>query len=163
MSETSVVRPWVEHFCKGTGLDLGCGDDLIVPWAIGIDRNQKGKTSILGNIAKLDAWFKSGVMDFVFSSHALEDEYDTEAVLSNWLDVLKIGGMLVLFLPDQQLYEAHCKRNKTLPNQDHKHKHFNMEYVKQCLKNIGYGPECVVFEKEPVGVYSFILVVKKPS
>ena len=34
-------------------------------------------------------WFRDGVLDYVYSSHLLEDYVDTEAVLREWLRVLR--------------------------------------------------------------------------
>jgi len=47
------------------------------------------------------------VLDFVYSSHLLEDFNDTEGVLREWLRVLKLGRSFGLVLPDEQVYTAH--------------------------------------------------------
>jgi len=41
-------------------------------------------------------WFRDGVLDFVYSSHLLEDLVDTEAVLREWIRILRPGGRLIL-------------------------------------------------------------------
>lgn len=162
MSETQVARPYLEKYCTGCGLDLGCGDDLIVPWAIGIDKRQLGKTNIVGDVSDLQQWFQVSSMDFVFSSHCLEDFTDTCAILKNWLSVLKHSGLLVLFLPDQQKYLEHCAKHNTLPNGDHKHADFSLDYVMLCLNQIGYNNSNVEYYAENLGIYSFALVIRKP-
>ena len=163
MSETSVCRPCLEKFCQGTpGIDLGCGDDLIVPWAIGIDRRQLGKTSIIGDISDPSEWFHVCSLAWAFSAHALEDAQDTTTVLKNWIAVLKHGGLLVLFLPDEQQYRDHCAKHNTLPNQDHKHENFSLDYVMLCLNRLGYNNNNVVYCEENIGCYSFALVIRKP-
>lgn len=162
MSETAICRDSLSKFCAGAGLDLGCGDDLIVPWAIGIDRRQLGKTSIVGDVKDPSVWFQMHAMDFVFSSHCLEDFEDTRDVLYEWLHVLKPGGYLVLFLPDQKVYEAHCKINNVQPNQDHKHPDFSLDYMLRLLWDMGITGDAIVHKAFPVGIYSFELVIKKP-
>lgn len=101
-------------------------------------------------------------MDFLYSSHCLEDFENTVAVLGHWLSIVKRGGYLVLYLPDQQRYLANCKTDNTLPNQDHKHEHFSMQYVLECLAKLNIGKENIVYSEEPIGIYSFALVIRKP-
>jgi predicted SAM-dependent methyltransferase len=161
MSETNICRTHLERYCLGIGLDLGCGDDLIVPWAIGVDTRQLGYTSALGDVTALNKFFQSGSMDFVFSSHCLEDFNDTVSVLRHWISMLRTGGYLVLYLPDQKRYMEHCKANGVLPNQNHKNPEFSLEYVQLCLNVL--GNTLTVFAKDPLPEYSysFGLVVQK--
>lgn len=160
MSETAIARPYLERFCTGCGLDLGCGDDLIVPWAIGVDKRQLGKTSILGDVSDLQQWFQTNSLDFVFSSHCLEDFEDTGAILQNWLSVIKKDGLLVLFLPDQQRYLAHCNKYNREPNGDHKHENFSVEFVMKHLNSLGYYMPNVEYLNRDVGGYSFAMVLR---
>ena len=175
MSETSTCRERLSKFCIGkNGLDIGAGGDPIVPWAISIDRDENSPershvgnapTNLVGEASDL-YWFKDGVLDFVYSSHVLEDAVDTCAWLKEWMRVIKPGGHLVLFLPDELTYVNFCKKNGQLPNQAHKHKDFSMRYVKDCLEKIGYGQEDIVREADVIqygNPYSFDLVVKKKS
>jgi ubiquinone/menaquinone biosynthesis C-methylase UbiE len=106
--------------------------------------------------------FESNTLDYVFSSHCLEDADDTKEWLREWLRVIRPGGNLVLFLPDQQAYVAHCKASNSLPNQAHKHDDFSLQYVIDCLMDLGVGSSQMEsvwpFEGNP---YSFSLVVRK--
>lgn len=162
MSETQIARPYLERFCAGCGLDVGCGDDLIVPWAIGIDKRQLGKTSIVGDVEDLQQWFAPNSLDFIFSSHCLEDMEDTKSVLKSWLHTIKHGGFLALFLPDQITYLKHCTDTNTEPNKDHKRIDFSLHYVMTCLKELGYDWQDVEYLNKVVGIYSFALVIRKP-
>ena len=110
-SETSVCRERLAQFCTGDGLDLGCGGDLIVPHAIGIDLPKPyasvGRTPIpLRGDARYLHWFADNCLDFVFSSHLLEDfgANWTLAVLLEWQRVIKVGGHLVIYGPDEPTY-----------------------------------------------------------
>jgi SAM-dependent methyltransferase len=50
--------------------------------------------------------FRHGLLDFVDSSHLPEDYVETEAVLREWLRVLKPDGRLVIFCPDEPIYST---------------------------------------------------------
>src|SRR6516225_5766892 len=104
-SETSKCRGRLALFCTGYGVDLGFGGDPITETAIRVDLPQPythvGAYGIqLGGTATSLFWFNDGVLDYVYSSHLLEDFEDTQGLLKEWLRVLKIGGRLVLFCPD---------------------------------------------------------------
>lgn len=93
--------PWL----RGNGLDLGCGPWKVAPHAIGIDQvdNKGGSAANLaGDIT--DLIIGDETVDFVFSSHCLEDIEDHTAALAEWWRVLKVGGHLVLYLPHADLY-----------------------------------------------------------
>lgn len=170
--EVDTCRERLLKYCKGNGLDLGFGGTAISKSAIAVDREEHNPsrakndhampTHLVGDVRNL-YWFKDGVLDYVFSSHALEDFVDTEAVLKEWLRVLKPGGNLVLFLPDEQVYRSVTPDE--IRNQAHKHPDFSLQFVKNCLQNIGYGEETVIHEMWPVpnNLYSFDLVIQKPA
>ena len=166
--EVDSCRSVLSKWCTGTGLDLGFGGSVIVPTAITIDRpeGQLGRpvllnahpTNIVGEADGL-GWFTDNSLEYVFSSHLLEDFEDTGAVLREWLRVIKPGGHLVLFLPDQKTYVDYCAKNHSLPNGAHKHDDFSLAYVKEKLPQ-----NCeVVYEQFPFpgNPYSFALVVRK--
>ena len=92
------------NYCKGAGLDIGYGGDLISSDALGWDFEHG------------DAQYLSGVenesFDYVYSSHTLEHVFDINTTLKNWYRVLKPSGFLILYLPHRDLYE----KKKTLPS-----------------------------------------------
>jgi ubiquinone/menaquinone biosynthesis C-methylase UbiE len=106
-------------------------------------------------------WFRDGVLDFVYASHLLEDYRDTASVLREWLRVLKSGGRLVLFCPDEQIYRKHCTATGQAYNQQHVHADFSLEFVKRILDRIGMTE--VVHEIPLVDIYSWDLVCRKKS
>ena len=114
-SETSKCRGRLATYCTGCGVDLGFGGDPINEAAIRVDLPQPyAHTGSLpvqlpGDASRLP-WFRDGVLDYVYSSHLLEDFDDTKAVLSEWLRVLKPGGRLVLFCPDERVFREYCRR-----------------------------------------------------
>lgn len=163
-SETSKCRSSLARFCKGNGLDIGYGGDPIVPSAICIDldtpyANYHSHPQHLHGDASSLYWFIDECLDYAYSSHVLEDFIDTEDVLREWSRVLKPGGNLVLFLPDEQAYRAYCAVNGNEPNKHHIHQEFSLNYLKEIVGLIG-GLE-VIHELYPVAEYSFELVLKK--
>jgi predicted SAM-dependent methyltransferase len=163
-SETSKCRESLAPFCKGNGLDIGYGGDPIVPSAICIDldtpyANYLSHPQHLHGDASSLYWFIDECLDYAYSSHVLEDFIDTEDVLREWSRVLKPGGNLVLFLPDEQAYRAYCAVNGNEPNKHHIHQEFSLNYLKEIVGLIG-GLE-VIHELYPVAEYSFELVLKK--
>lgn len=102
-----------EKYCKGEGIDIGYGGDIVVPGCLGWDFEQG------------DAQYMSGVKDhsydFVYSSHTLEHMIDPSISLINWWRILRPGGFLIVFIPHRELYEKKRKLpSKFNPN----HKHF---------------------------------------
>jgi predicted SAM-dependent methyltransferase len=165
-SETSKCRARLAPYCQGDGVDLGFGGDPITKSAVRMDKPDQYGTvgsfpaQLRGDAAAL-RWFRDGVLDYVFSSHVLEDFHDTEGVLREWLRVLRPGGRLVLFCPDEARFRAHCARTGQPYNTNHVHAHFSLGYVKELLARIG-GTR-LVYENADVDLYSWDLVVEKLS
>jgi predicted SAM-dependent methyltransferase len=163
-SETSKCRARLAPFCTGYGADIGPGGDPIVPSAVRIDLPQPyshvGSLPVqLGGSATDLHWFRDGVLDYVYSSHVLEDFQDTELVLREWLRVIKPGGKLIVFCPDEQVYRKHCRETNQPYNTCHVHADFSLEFVKNILKRIG-GTR-IIHEVPLVDVYSWDVVAEK--
>ena len=163
-SETSKCRARLAPYCTSYGLDLGPGGDPITPHAIRVNLPQPyshvGSLPVqLGGDAGNLYWFRDGVLDFVYSSHLLEDYQDTEAVLREWLRVLKPGGKIVLFCPDEQVYRKHCDATGQPYNQHHVHSEFSLDFVKRILDRIGETE--VLYEMPLIDIYSWELVCRK--
>ena len=165
-SETSKCRARLAPYCTGYGVDVGFGGDPIVEHSIRIDL-----AKLYANVGTYPVqlaaetmslhWFRDEVLDFVYSSHLLEDFGDTEAVLREWLQVLKIGGRLILFCPDERAYRAHCAATGQPYNAHHTHPDFSLAFVKMRLLTIG-GVE-VIHECPLIDDYSWELVCMKMS
>lgn len=163
-SETSKCRERLAPFCVGNGLDLGFGGDPISNSAVRMDfispYASVGKYPVqLGGKAEDLYWFKDNVMDYIYSSHLLEDFFDTKAVLLEWLRVLKPGGKLIIFCPDEQIFRKHCKETGQPYNTAHVHEYFSLQFVKDILKEIGKTK--IIYEKDKVDIYSWDLVCEK--
>jgi SAM-dependent methyltransferase len=163
-SETSKCRERLLRFCRGSGVDLGFGGDPISSKAVRVDLPSPyadtGDAPVqLGGDCRHLVWFRDGVLDYVYSSHLLEDFEDTKAALEEWMRVLKPGGCLVLFCPDEQVYRAHCRATGQRYNDNHKHDDFSLTKVKAFLTELGQSR--FVHEMPLIDEYSWELVVEK--
>jgi hypothetical protein len=108
-----------DRFLSGSSiLDLGYKRDIdaqpIVPQAVGLDVGYPGYDG-------KQLPFLDGSQDAVFVSHALEHIADYRLTIAEWFRVVRIGGFLVIAVPDQFLYE----RKRSLPSRwDADHKRF---------------------------------------
>ena len=88
----------------GNGIDVGCGTARIDNMIVSIDRQPDYKyahAQFVWDCHDLEL-FNNGVLDFLFSSHVLEDFEDIETVFLNWWRKLKVGGVMLLLLPDME-------------------------------------------------------------
>ena len=164
MSETSKCRARLASYCSGFGLDLGYGGDPIVPWAITFDLKQpyahegNHPQNMAGDARDL-SMFADGVFDFVFSSHLLEDFEDTNATVREWARVIKPGGNLVIYCPDEQQYRKRCAETGQTYNEEHKHPYFGIDHVKAAISKV--RDLYVVYSVAQVDDYSFEIVARK--
>jgi hypothetical protein len=161
MTEQQRPRGEVDHcrhrllkYCIGQGLDLGCGGSKIKIDSIGIDLYSPHAD--MNFDARILDRYPDGHFDYIFSSHLLEEIENTEATLREWLRVLKIGGNIVLYQADKDVYyplgDPRC-------NVNHKH-HFSVQSLLEIFKKIG-GTKPVHYNI-PIGhEWSFELVIKK--
>ena len=153
--ETDLCRGRLIKYCKGQGVDLGCGNVKISADAIGIDLYHPN-ADMHEDVRDLSC-YPDGHFDYVYSSHMLEELQDTKGVLKEWLRILKPGGYLVLYQADKDLYyplgDPSC-------NVAHKY-HFGWEDLWAILQQIG-NVELVEHGRHPeLKEWSFELVVKK--
>lgn len=163
-SETSKCRLRLSPYCIGYGVDLGFGGDPINDSAIRIDQvspyARTGGDSIqLGGDARNLKWFNDEVLDYVYSSHLLEDFEDTKSILKEWLRVLKKGGNLIIYCPDEQKYRLHCKKTGQIYNDNHKHADFSLSKIKLILEEMRLTE--IIHENPLVEDYSWEIVCKK--
>lgn len=150
-SETAKIRNKVIKYCTGSGADLGCGNDIITPWAVGVDQRTTVDRVWIKHVTDVskELPFKTESLDFVFSSHCLEDISNTENTLKEWIRVIKPGGFLVLYLPHKDLYKG--------VNPEHKQEFDNIA-IETHLKNFNM----MIYESYiHKGHYSFVVVGRK--
>jgi predicted SAM-dependent methyltransferase len=170
-SETSRCRERLAPYCVGSGLDVGFGGDPIKRDAICVDMPSPytcvglSPQHLSGTCANLK-WFRDGVLDYVFSSHLIEDFSYTEqqAIVREFLRVIRPGGRVVLYQPDQQKFEEHCRKTGQPLNDAHKEKDYSLrtflDNVFVPLQHEGLGIRALHW-KEQVDWYSFEVVIEK--
>ena len=168
MSETAAARPFLAKYCNGIGLDMGFGGSAIVPNALTFDMPKsycpsfEGHTQILRGDCKNLSYFCDHALDYIYSSHLLEDFTYSELIpiIFEWRRVLKIGGLLIINCPDQQKFLAHCHKTGQAINFAHKENDFSLNtFYNNVIRNT-YDWE-KVYENSSAGAYSWYLVLKK--
>lgn len=167
-SETSVARPVLAKYCEGLGLDIGFGGDPIVPTAITMDMPNPyttvgGSKQILRGSCSDLSGFCDGALDYIYSSHLLEDFTYAELVpiITEWKRVLRVGGFIVTNCPDQKKFLAHCALTGQGTNDAHKEQDFSLKNFKGRVLALT-GPWIIELEMKDVHPYSWYLVIKKP-
>ena len=165
--EVDLIRETALPYCKGHGLDLGCGFNKVTQEAWGLDLRtpytELGNDTIelIMDAEKLEH-IRANSLDYIFSSHLLEDFEDTRKVLWYWLSCLKIGGYLILYLPNQQLYRAHCESSGVKSNPTHKIDNMSLEYIKDIIDKGNWSNSLTIVEEIPHhAIYSFFIVIQK--
>ena len=121
--ESAAVRDLVALYTQGSGIDIGCGRETVTPDAVGIDfpqeYNRGAQTAATIQGPWQDILKTLSGLDFVFSSHLLEEYPDTSEVLVRWVSVLRPGGFLILNLPIESKYLPYCTAHGIEPNRGH--------------------------------------------
>lgn len=160
-NEAGKVKYDIVRYTRGRGLDLGCGPHKAFPHFIGVDSGkdtelfgiQMKPDIVVPDCSKLDM-FADESMDFIFSSHLLEHIEDYASALEEWCRVVKHGGYMCLYLPDEDEYP---KVGEEGANPDHK---WNVSYDKVMAAMPGTW-QLVKFEKRNDGTeYSLLFVFK---
>lgn len=171
-SETAKYRHLTEKYCAGAGLDVASQGDPVVPWAWQLDlpptefahycsnHPAKGPIQLRGYADRLPV--DDGSLDFLYSSHLLEDYPDWLPVLREWVRVVKPGGYIVVLLPDRDRWAAACAAGQP-PNDAHRHECQGPEELASYAPAIGCELiECRFTDCFP-GDYTVMGVFKKPQ
>jgi len=134
-----------ELYCKGSGIDVGGGKWPLV--GAKLIENTKSENAYL-----IKGENKS--LDFVFSSHTLEHLENWQEALTEWYRVLKIDGILFLYLP-----HPCCKMwDKEVLNQ---HKWTPSPKIVSNFLEKELKMEIIKISFLPDGYLSFVVVAKK--
>lgn len=168
MSETALARPVLAKYCQEPfGVDLGFGGDAIVPHAITFDMESpytnvgEARQILKGSVKDLSCFASNG-LDWVYSSHLLEDWTYKQLIpiVTGIRRILKPGGLFISNCPDEKIYAAHCKATGQGYNLAHQNFDFSLETFKEEV--LPYcGPWEIVYENPLTDIYSWHLVVRK--
>jgi SAM-dependent methyltransferase len=146
-SETEKYRYASAPYLSGVGVDIASQGVAVVPWAISYDLPHKefshysngappkGPLQLRGFADKLP--FEDQSLDFVYSSHYIEDVLDWAPIIKEWDRVLKIGGHMVILLPDKALWNAAIAAGQP-PNCSHRHESFPGELTEFFRQFFGH-------------------------
>lgn len=161
MGEVDKVRGIVSKYLVGSGIDIGFGGNPVNNTAICLDLadpySDYGMPRHLSGSASDLYWFQDNVMDYVFSSHLLEDFSNTKEVLTEWVRVLKHNGIIALFLPDEQKYRAILAKTGGNYNTHHQIENMSLIYMKDIFSELNIK---VIHEYED-DEYGFLIVGRK--
>lgn len=169
-SETAKYRHLTVPYCVGNGVDLGSGGDPVVPHAISVDlpeaeyayynSNQphRGHLNFRGDARIMP--FKDGTLDWVYSSHLLEDFLDWNPILDQWGAAIKRGGHLIILVPDRVKWNEAISRGQP-PNCQHQHESHVGELTRYMLPRMFRTiMDCMAKPEDPED-YTIIYVGQK--
>ena len=164
IAESKKIVWEVALYLRGRGLDIGAGDFKVLPHAISVDNmhhSQFGfsvKPDVMSEATDLSV-FGTHTMDFVYSSHTLEHIEDYPKALKEWWRLVKHGGYMILYLPDEDEYP---KVGTPGANPDHKWD-VNYDKVVAAMEQMR-GWDLIDFQKRNADdEYSLLFVFKKTN
>ncbi len=86
-------------FLTGKGIDIGCGKDPITSNCQRFDVEDGDANCITEYVPEENSY------DYVVSIHSLEHMYDPENTLQDWWKLVKLNGIMMIVVPDEDLYE----------------------------------------------------------
>jgi SAM-dependent methyltransferase len=95
---------------NGYGIDIGCSAFPISANAVGFDL----KDGDANEITK----YVNEQFDWVYSAHCLEHMHNPYKTLSEWWKLVKTGGHMIIYVPDEDIYEQ--GHFPSIYNSDHK-------------------------------------------
>ena len=162
VSESRKIVWEVAPYLKGRGIDVGAGGFRILPQAITVDNeshifNNNSRPDIKVKTAEDLGIFASQSLDYVYSSHLLEHIENAKGALKEWWRVLKPSGVLVLYLPHDELYP---KVGEPGSNVDHKHD-LNEDKIIEWMNELSGWDLIDCQKRDQDDEYSFLMVFKK--
>lgn len=145
-SEVLAMRP----YCNGIGVDLGCGRHKRYPFAIGVDTDRGGGKvpEIVCDIEKEELPFMDRSLDYIVSGHVVESLQNPLDCIRKWSKKLKVGGYLLLVIPDTSLeHVPHIGGKKTNPT--HKWDFTPKKFKEEIADKI--GERMVLFQIDTLG------------
>ncbi|MBF0274199.1 MAG: glycosyltransferase [Nitrospinae bacterium] len=149
---------------KGRGIEIGCGGRKTSPDVIGVDllaKSQKGDVGVVkGQMSVADYkcsgdnlyFFEDESVDYIIQRHNLEHYQDPVLAMSEWLRVLKPGGLLGFIVPNDETVDT--------IKLDASHKHV---FTRKSLRNfVALFPQCEIVHLDVcLEDWSFLAVIQK--
>jgi predicted SAM-dependent methyltransferase len=166
VTEAQQIQEIANKYCVGKGLDVGCGERKIVSNAIGVDfitqydikDHPKTQADFHGGWQQYFDTQKPENLDFIFSSHLIEDFDNAYEILDRWIEAMKPGGYITLYLPVEQKFKQHCYDTGQHYNPHHKQDWKGYEDFMSQLTN---NKVSLVEGTDVSGTYSFYVVLKR--
>lgn len=172
-SEVSKWRPLAARYLRGNGIELATGGDPIVPTSIQFELSEASYAHYNSNqpLRGLVHWrddkaifalpFKDGTLDYVASSHLLEDFLPEQqlALMQEWVRVLKPGGRLLVCAPDKKRWDAAVAAGQC-PNCAHRHELYVGE-LSTYAGRLGLSVVCDKLTEMPPGDYNIMACFEK--
>ena len=160
--EAAKIRWEIVPYFYGRVLDIGCGAYKCFPHFIGVDNGHHWGPQGVDVVAEATdmSLFADTSCDTVFSSHLLEHiaYEDVPKALSEWMRVLKTGGHLILYLPDEDQYP---KVGEYGANADHKW-NCNYDKVIAAMDLLKFGWDLIDYQsRAETDEYSLYFVFRK--
>ena len=136
-SEGILIKSLIEP--KKKVYELGCGNKLTVPDAIGVDLfplgeyiNSIGRRSVATVTADVEKKLPFDDADILVARHVLEHMTNPLETLTHWNYALKPGGKLIVAVPDEEIA-------LTIPmNVEHKHA-FTKKFLSSLMRVAGFN------------------------
>ena len=138
-----------KKYCWGVGIDIGAGY-WPYPGAIPVDLFRGP------GYGKVVQDFNDNSLDYVFSSHCLEHIENWKPVLKSWIIKIKVGGILLLYLPHPDCEIWHP--GSPFVGDGHKWIPFP-ENIRKELKEIGC--DILAYDDGPDTMMSFFVCSRK--
>lgn len=161
--ESSKIRWELVPYMEGKCLDIGSGPYKVFPHFSGVDNGHHWGnkwTDIRVDDAANLSQLGTASWDLAYSSHLLEHfHYEkVPAVLTEWMRIVKSGGYLILYVPDEGQYP---KVGEPTANVDHKW-NVNYDRVIAAMEKLEYGWDLIDYQvRSATDEYSLFFVFKK--
>ncbi len=173
----------MEPFCRGLGIEIGTGTNRLSSTVLGIDYYPHEDTDMLWNCVqgggRYKYPFRDSRFDFLFASHVLEDFAPDEIqwVFDEWLRLIKVGGYLVILVPDieggrypgidekfttesPEVISGERKAGELIGNPAHR-VNMGITYMNKLVSESVHKLEVVQFDKIPHTTMTLDYVIKK--
>ena len=164
ISETDKFRHLTTKYCVGDGIDIGSAGEPVVPSAIQVELPTPYST--LGDMSRINLhgtgrnlnWFADRVLDYVYSSHLLEDFADWPIVVTEWCRPVKVGGYLIILVPEQERWEKAVAGGQP-DNTNHQHV-FALGELSDFIRRLG-GWSVVSEEMPDPNDYGIVFIARR--